>query len=79
MTLEVPDIAAVQKLSPQEMRLEMACGLYARARLGKIAAAELAGVDLFTFQDALRERGVPSYTREMFQQDLETIDTLFLK
>jgi len=47
------------------MTLCLACALYARGRIGKIAAAEMAGVDFFTFQRELSERQVPLYTKEM--------------
>jgi hypothetical protein len=30
MSFEIPDIAELRGISPEEMRLEMACGLYVR-------------------------------------------------
>ena len=41
MTIELPDIPAGEPLTPQEVRLELACALYARRRIGKVAAAQL--------------------------------------
>ncbi len=61
------------------MRLELACALYARGRVGKIAAAELAGVDFFAFQRALAERGQPLYTEAMLADDLQSLNSLFAK
>lgn len=77
MTIELPDIEAVEKLSPSELRLELACALYERGRIGKIGAAELAGVDFFEFQRALGERGIASYTMEMLDSDVAALKTLF--
>ena len=77
MTITLPDIPDAPGLSPDEVRLELACALYARGRVGKIAAAELAGVDFFAFQRALAERGVPPYTEAMLADDLESLKILF--
>jgi len=59
--------------------MELACALYARGRVGKIAAAELAGVDFFAFQAALAERGVPLYTEQMLADDLQSLKAVFPK
>jgi predicted HTH domain antitoxin len=79
MTITLPDIPDAAQLGPAEVRLELGCALYARGRLGKIGAAELAGVDFFTFQRALEERGIPLYTEKMLADDLQTLGTLFPK
>ena len=75
MTLELPDLEK-KHLTPEELRLELACALYARGRLGKVAGAELAGIDFFTFQRALGERQIPTYTVEMLHEDMETLKKL---
>ena len=77
MTITLPDLPEIAKLAPDELRLELACALYARGRVGKIAAAEMAGVDFVTFQQALNERGIPLYTEQMLADDLQTLKTLF--
>lgn len=77
MTIELPDIQGVEKLSASELRLELACALFKRSRVSKITGAEVAGVDLFEFQRALGERGIESVTDEMFEGDLATLKTLF--
>ena len=76
MTLELPD-AETRNLTPEELRLELACALYARGRIGKVGGANLAGVDFFTFQRALGERQISSYTAEMLHEDVETMKKLF--
>ena len=77
MTITLPDMPDAPQLAPAEVRLELGCALYARGRVGKIAAAQLAGVDFFTFQGALKERGIPLYTEQMLADDLQTLGTLF--
>jgi len=76
MTLELPDIPVTERLSAQELKLELACALYVRGKVGKLTGAEIAGVDFFTFQGALAERGVPNYTLEMVDEDLDALDGL---
>jgi len=77
MTITLPDLPENSRLQPDELRLELACALYARGRIGKVAASEMAGVDFFTFQRALQERGVSLYSEEMLADDLRTLATLF--
>jgi len=77
MTITLPDIPDAQHLAPDEVRLELGCALYARGRLGRIAAAEMAGVDFIIFQRALEERGIPLYTEKMLADDLQSLRTLF--
>jgi predicted HTH domain antitoxin len=79
MTITLPDIPKARQLSPDELRMELACALYARGRVGKIAAAELAGVDFFSFQRALTERGIPLYTEQMLADDLGSLKAVFPK
>ena len=77
MIIELPDIPADERLTPEEVRLELACALYARGRIGKVAATQLAGVDFFTFQRALGERSVPLYTEEMLASDIQALKEMF--
>ncbi len=77
MTITLPDLPETAKLGADELRLELACALYARGRIGRISAAEMAGVDFFAFQQALQERGIPLYTEQMLADDMRTLKTLF--
>ena len=79
MTIELPDVPAGARLTPEEIRLELACALYARGRIGKVEATEMASVDFFTFQRALSERGVPLYTQQMLASDLQSLNETFSK
>ncbi len=77
MTIELPDEVLQDSLTPQELRMELACALYARGRIGKVAGSRLAGVDFFEFQRALGERGIPLYSEEMLTEDVATLQRLF--
>jgi predicted HTH domain antitoxin len=77
MTIELPDVPLNERLTAEEVRLELACALYARGRIGKIAAAQMGGVDFFSFQRALSERQVPLYTEQMLVGDLQALKEVF--
>lgn len=79
MTLNLPDIPAATRLTEAELRLELACALYAQGKATKVTGAELAGVDFFTFQKALGERRISTYTVEDLHGELEAMDRLFGK
>lgn len=74
MTIELPDVPPSERLTPEEIRLELACALYARGRIGKVTAVEISGVDFFAFQRALGERGVPLYTQQMLAADIQSLN-----
>jgi predicted HTH domain antitoxin len=73
MTLQLPDNPAFEEA---ELRLELACALYARGKIGKVSAAEFAGVDFFTFQRALGERRISFYSEEMLREDVSNVAEL---
>jgi predicted HTH domain antitoxin len=77
MILELPDERLPADSSPEMLRLELACALYARGKLGKIGAAELAGVSLSAIMGALAERGVETYTLDMLERDEANLDRVF--
>lgn len=77
MMLELPDERLPAETSPELLRLELACALYARGKLGRIGAAELADVSLSTVMAALAERGVETYTLDMLESDEANLSRLF--
>ena len=77
MTLTLPDTIENFRLTPNEIRLELACSLYARGVIGRVGATELAGVNFFDFQRALGERGIPTVTAQMLEEDLASLKALF--
>ena len=77
MTLTLPDTVENFRLTPEEIRVELACALYARGLIGRVGATELAGVDFFNFQRTLGERGIPIVTEQMLEDDLGSLKALF--
>jgi predicted HTH domain antitoxin len=53
VTIELRDEALGGSLTPEELRLELACALYTHGRIAKVSGSRLAGVDFFAFQHAL--------------------------
>src|SRR5205085_9090103 len=62
----------------EELRLELACALYARGRISAVTGSHLAGVDLLTFQDELMQREIPrNCTVNDLYDDVEALKKLF--
>lgn len=76
LTLTLPDDACSLELSPAEARIDLACSMFARGALSKLAAAAVAGLDFFGFQAALADRQISSYTDEMLMDDMATLKAL---
>ncbi len=77
MTLMIPDSPVPAGMTPKELLLELACALYARGKITKVRGAEIAGVDFFTFQGALGEREISTYTDDDVNQEIGTFNRLF--
>lgn len=71
--LTLPDDPALQTFTSEELRLDLACGLFAAGSVSRGVAARIAGVDRATFDEALFVRHIPSYTGEMLDQDLAAL------
>ena len=77
MTLTLPDLPVTHSMSEGELRLELACALYARARVSAVAGARLSGTDLVSFQHALAARDIPrNYSAENLHDDLSALDRI---
>jgi predicted HTH domain antitoxin len=61
------------KVSEEQLRMEIAALLYERETCSLRKAARIVGVDWMKLQGFLGERGIYTYTEDMFLQDLETI------
>lgn len=77
MILHLPDIPAATRWTEGELRLELACALHAQGKVTKVSGAELAGVDFFSFQEALRDRQISTYSVDDLHDELKTLDRLF--
>jgi predicted HTH domain antitoxin len=77
VNLELPEIEN-SELTPADLRLELACALYARGKITAITGSHLAGLDLISFHGALKERGIPrNYTIQDFHDDMDALKKLF--
>ena len=78
MVLTLPDhIPALHRMSEQEMKRELALGLYAARKFTIIRAADLAQANCFDFQTLLRDRKIPRhYDDADLEQDLATLREL---
>jgi predicted HTH domain antitoxin len=79
MNLTLPDVPITRQMGDAQLRLELACALYAQGKVTKVSGAELAGVDFFSFQKALGERRISTYTVEDLHGELEAMDRMFAK
>ena len=77
MTLTLPDEPAITSRNEAELRLELACALYAQGKISRVTGAKISGVDFFTFQGALGDRGIPIYTGKMLEEDMAALEKLF--
>ena len=77
-TLEVPqDVLDSARLTPAELKVEIAVHLYAQGRLGIGKARELAGMTLWEFRQLLASRRIsPHYDEEEVKEDVATLREL---
>ena len=73
MTWTLPDDPALGQVSEEQLRLGLACGLYASGQVSRNVAARIAGLDRLAFDEALFERNIASYTPDMLAQDLQAL------
>jgi predicted HTH domain antitoxin len=71
MTLTLPDDPALGQVSEWELRLGLACGLYASGQVSRNVAARIAGMERLAFDEALFQRNIASYTPDMLAEDLQ--------
>ena len=79
MTLTLLDDPALAEFAESDIRLDLACALYAAGRISRGVAARMAGMDRVALDEELFQRRIPSYTEEMLDQDMATLSTLFPK
>ncbi len=81
MQLTVPDeLVQTMKLTPDQLRFDLALGLYVDQQVTLGRGAEIAGISKSAFLDELGKRKLPiNSDAEDFQADLETIAALQTK
>jgi len=76
--IEIPrEIMHVTRMTPQEMKQELAITLYERGKLSFGKACELAGMSVGAFQQLLGRRGIAIlYDLPEYHEDLATLKKL---
>lgn len=77
-TLQIPqDILDSARLTPKDLKVEIAVHLYEEGRLSIGKARELAGMSLWEFRQMLAARGIaPHYDVEDLEEDIATLREL---
>lgn len=78
VTLDLPfDLYQAARLSPEEVRRELALHLYREGKLSFGRARDLSGVDSWTFLHLLGARGIEAhYDVADYEEDLATLREL---
>lgn len=73
--IDIPeDVLDSARLSPAEVKIELAVALYGAGRLSVGKARELAGLSLWQFRHLLASRGIhPHYEEDDLERDIETL------
>ena len=80
MTLTLPDLPVTTHMTEAELRLELACALYARGKISAVGGAHLANTDLVSFQGALAERDIQrNYSEDDLHADIAALDRILGK
>jgi len=76
--IEVPrEVIHATRMTPQELRRELAVYLFQQKRLSFGKAREMAGMTVWTFQQLLGSRGISiHYDIEDYEEDLATLKEL---
>jgi len=78
VTIEIPrEILHVTRMTPEELRRELAVSLFQQGKLSFGKAREMAGMTVWAFQQLLGSRGIPvHYGIEDYEEDLTTLREL---
>ncbi len=76
--IEIPDdILQTLKMTPGDVKTELAVHLYETRKLSLEKAKSLAGVSLWEFQNILASRKIPvNYDMEDYKEDIDTLKKL---
>ncbi|HHY95393.1 MAG TPA: UPF0175 family protein [Firmicutes bacterium] len=80
ISIEIPrEIVHATRMTPDELRRELAIHLFQEGKLSLGKARELAGMTIWTFQQLLGSRGIPvHYGLKQYEEDLATLKELGL-
>ena len=78
VSIEIPrEVVHIARMSPDELRQELATYLFLQGKLSFGKAREVAGMTAWAFQQVLGARGIPvHYDVEDYEQDLVALKEL---
>ena len=78
ISIEIPrEVVHATRMTPQELRQELAVYLFQQGKLSFGKAREMAGMTVWAFQQLLGSRGIPvHYEVEDYEADLTTLKEL---
>ena len=78
ISIEIPrEIIHATRMTPQELRRELAIYLFQQGKLSFGKAREMAAMTVWPFQQLLGSRGIPiHYDLEEYEEDLATLKEL---
>jgi predicted HTH domain antitoxin len=76
MTLTLPDDPALAGMTESDLRLDLACALFAAGRISRAVACRIAGMERYDFDQELIRRKISGYTEEMLEEDLDNLSNL---
>ena len=78
IAIEIPrEVIHATRMTPQELRRELAVYLFQQGKLSFGKAREMAGMTAWAFQQLLGSRGIPvHYDLEDYEEDLVTLKEL---
>ena len=77
MILTLPDDPALADMTESDIRLDLACAMFAAGRVSRTVACRIAEMERNSFDQELIRRRIPSYTEEMLDDDLANLRRIF--
>jgi len=78
ISIEIPrEVLHITRMTPEELKRELAIHLFQQGRLSLGKAREMAGMTVWAFQQLLGSRGIPvHYDVRDYEEDLATLKEL---
>ena len=77
MILTLPDDPALADMSEADIRLDLACAMFAAGRTSRAVACRIAGIERLAFDQELIRRRIPSFTDEMLDDEIANLREIF--
>ena len=77
MILTLRDDPALADMSESDIRLDLACALFAAGRISRVVACRIAGMERLPFDQEFIRRRIPSVTEEMLDDDIANLHRIF--